>query len=311
MEASHGDHVVHFFWHEDELVDRIGRYVRQALAADAAAIVVATEGHRRDLEAWLTSHGIDFETACAAGQLYLRDARETLARFFVDGVLDGARFRDVVGDLIRSAGATGRAVSIYGEMVAVLWQTGQVSATMALESLWRDLNREHGFSLLCAYPAEDVDTDPKGQTVAELCGLHSALTWRPPPLTGGAGEIAERSRIFSDQTDSPRAARHFVTGVLEEWHVVGEPNEDAALVISELASNALLHAQSDCMVTVSLTRDAIYIAVKDHAATLPMLRPPVGLESSSRGLSMVAAVSRRWGADLLDEGKVVWAELRR
>jgi anti-sigma regulatory factor (Ser/Thr protein kinase) len=102
-----------------------------------------------------------------------------------------------------------------------------------------------------------------------------------------------------------------VTGVLKEWHVAGDPVDDAALVTSELAANALLHAHSDCTVTVSLTRDAIYIAVRDHAATLPTRRPPVGLQSSGRGLTMVSAVSRGWGADLLDEGKVVWAELRR
>ena len=69
-------------------------------------------------------------------------------------MIDGARFREVVGDLIRSGGAASRAVYIYGEMVAILWQAGHVAATMALESLWNDLGRDHDFSVLCAYPAE-------------------------------------------------------------------------------------------------------------------------------------------------------------
>ena len=81
IEASRGDHIGYFYGHEDELVDRIGRYVRQALAADAVAIVVASASHRRGLEAWLTSHGIDSDTAGAAGLLHLVDAGETLGRF--------------------------------------------------------------------------------------------------------------------------------------------------------------------------------------------------------------------------------------
>ncbi len=311
IEASRGDHIGYFYGHEDELVDRIGRYVRQALAADAVAIVVASASHRRGLEAWLRSHGIDSDTAGAAGLLHLVDAGETLGRFLVDGVIDGARFREVVGDLIRSGGATGRAVYIYGEMVAILWQDGHVAATMALESLWNDLGRDHDFSVLCAYPAEAPGADPQGEASAGLRGLHSALISPVPSPPAGPNGVTERSRIFPARAESPRAARHFVTAVLKGWDVAGDAVDDAALVTSELASNALLHAESDCVVTASLTRNAIYVAVEDQAATLPTLRPPVGLEPSGRGLSMVCAVSRRWGADLLDEGKVVWAELRR
>jgi anti-sigma regulatory factor (Ser/Thr protein kinase) len=311
IEASRGDHLAYFYGHEDELVDRIGRYVRRAFAAGAAVIVVASASHRRGLEADLTSHGIDPDAARAAGLLLVADAEETLGRFFVDGVIDGARFREVAGDLIRSASATGRAVCVYGEMVAILWQAGHVTATMALESLWNDLGRDHDFSVLCAYPAQAVGTDAQGEALARLRGWHSALISPVPSAARGSDVVTERSRTFPARADSPRAARHFVTTALKAWDVVGDRVDDAALVTSELASNALLHAKSDCVVTVSLTRNVIYIAVEDHAANLPRLRPPVGLESSGRGLSMVSAVSRRWGADLLGEGKVVWAELRR
>ncbi len=263
------------------------------------------------LEAYLTAHGIDSDRARAAGLLQVLDAEETLSRFFVDGVIDGARFREVAGGLIRSGGATGRAVYVYGEMVAILWQAGHVTATMALESLWNDLGRDHDFSVLCAYQAQTLGADPQGEALTGLRGLHSALISPVPSPAGGPDAVTERSRTFPARADSPRAARHFVTTVLKQWDVVGDAVDDAALVTSELASNALLHAESDFVVTASLTRDAIYIAVEDHAATLPRLRPPIGLEPSGRGPSMVSAVSRRWGADLLDEGKVVWAELRR
>jgi anti-sigma regulatory factor (Ser/Thr protein kinase) len=141
--------------------------------------------------------------------------------------------------------------------------------------------------------------------------LHSALVWAPPPSPGGRAGVLEQSRTFPRRDDSPRAARHFVSAALGRWGVSGELLDDAALIVTELGSNALLHARSDFTVTVVLTRATLCLSVEDHSPVLPTRRPAGALEPSGRGLGMVAALSRRWGADLVDEGKVVWAELAR
>jgi hypothetical protein len=305
------DHAVHFYRRDDELVDRLGRYVQRALSTDSAAVVVATPGHLRSLEGWLEAHATDPEAARSAGLLHLLDSRESLGRLMVGDEVDPGRFRHIVGSLIRQAAVGGRAVYVYGEMVALLWAAGQVAATMALEALWNELSQELCFSLLCGYPVETVGEDFDATTLSELCSMHSALFWAPPPLSDAAGAVRERSRIFPHQSDSPRAARRFVSEALRDWNLSGDLVEDVALVVTELTSNALVHAHSDCLVTVSLTGDAVYLAVKDHAPVLPTRRPAGELETSGRGLAMVAAVSRRWGADLLDQDKVVWAELPR
>jgi anti-sigma regulatory factor (Ser/Thr protein kinase) len=310
-EASHRDHVVHFYYRESELVERVGRYVRRALASDGAAIVVATAPHRRGVESWLAAHGIDPVAARRAGLLYSLDARDTLRRFCLAGEPDRDRFRSVVGRLIGQAGAGRRAVYVYGEMVALLWKAQLVTATMTLESLWHDLGREHAFSLFCGYPASVLEGDVAGKTLSDLCSLHSALIWAPPPLFGGEAGVLNRSHTFPCRDDSPRAARHFVSAALEGWGVSGDLLDDAALIVTELASNALLHARSESTVTVALAGPTVCLSVRDHSAVLPTRRPAGALESSGRGLGMVAAISRRWGADLVDEGKVVWAELPR
>jgi anti-sigma regulatory factor (Ser/Thr protein kinase) len=311
IEASRRDHIVHFYRHDDELVDRVGRYARRAITSDSAAVVLATPSHRHGVETWLGGHGIDPGTARASGLLYLMDARETLGRFSADGRLDERDFREVVGGLIRQAAAGGRAVYLYGEMVAVLWEAGLIPATIALESLWNELGRELDFSLFCGYPASALGDDAAGQALAELCSLHSALIWAPPPFSDASEGVVERSQTFPHRADSPRAARHFVSATLEKWGVEGELLDDAALVVTELTSNALLHAHSDSSVTVALTSDAIYLSVHDHNPVLPTRRPATDMQPSGRGLGMVAVVSRHWGADLVDEGKIVWAELRR
>jgi hypothetical protein len=311
VEASGQDHLVYFYRRDDELVDRVGRYVRQAITSGAAAVVVATARHRQGVEVWLAAHGIDADTVRAGGLLYTVDAQETLNHFFRDGHADRRRFGEVIGGLIRQAGAGRRPVYVYGEMVALLWEASLVMATMALESLWNELGRELDFSLFCAYPAEVVEGQHDHQTLTDLCSLHSALMWAPPPLSGTHGGAVEQSRIFPHRADSPRAARHFVSETLQGWGVTGDVRDDAALTVTELTSNSLLHAHSDFMVTLALTAEAVYLSVQDHAAVLPTRRPVGELALSGRGLGMVAAVSQRWGADLLEDGKVVWAELRR
>jgi anti-sigma regulatory factor (Ser/Thr protein kinase) len=259
----------------------------------------------------LAAHGIDPVTARTTGVLYTLDARETLRRFCVAGEPDRHKFRQVVGGLIRQAGAGRQGVYIYGEMVTVLWKAGLVTATMALESLWNQLGRELDFSLFCGYPASALAGDEAGKTLAELCSLHSALIWAPPPLSGGDAGVLEQSRSLPRRDDSPRAARHFVSAALQSWGVAGDLLDDAALIVTELTSNALLHARSESRVTVVLAGTTLCLAVRDHSTVLPTRRPAGELESSGRGLGMVAAISRRWGADLVDEGKVVWAELAR
>ena len=83
------------------------------------------------------------------------DADTTLSSLLVDGEPDRDRFRSVVGTLLsdlcsRHAGG----VSVYGEMVGLLWSQGRVAAALRLEELWNELQRELPFSLLCGYRIE-------------------------------------------------------------------------------------------------------------------------------------------------------------
>jgi hypothetical protein len=225
----------------------------------------------------------------------------------VDGHPDPRRFLDAVGRLINEAGSGSRPVYVYGEMVAELWEAGQVNAALALEALWNELRRELAFSLFCAYPAEVVAGHANRAALAGICGLHSGVIGAPPP----GHHTAELTRVFPAAADSPRAARRFVVNTLQAWGAERQVVDNAALVVTELTTNAMMHARSGSKVRVWASRDAIRIAVEDAAAVLPVQRSPSSLASSGRGLALVAALSQRWGADLLDEGKVVWAELPR
>jgi anti-sigma regulatory factor (Ser/Thr protein kinase) len=92
--------------------------------------------------------------------------------------------------------------------------------------------------------------------------------------------------------------------------------ERAALLVSELVTNAIVHAASDVRIRVSagpVTR----IEVEDDSPRLPdpphSHAPPTvdALEPGGLGLAIVEGVASRWGADRLPDGKVVWFELDR
>lgn len=86
--------------------------------------------------------------------------------------------------------------------------------------------------------------------------------------------------------------------------------DDAQLVVSELATNVVLHAHTDFEVTVTLLADTVLLAVADGSISLPTPRP-TPRAGHGHGLTLVASVAERCGTRPDVDGKVVWAELRR
>jgi len=89
---------------------------------------------------------------------------------------------------------------------------------------------------------------------------------------------------------------------------------DAALVISELLSNALRHAgplpSSGLRVAWDLDADSVRISVSDGGGpSRPEFGEPTPTATGGRGLRIVARLSRRWGTLCDDEGTTVWAEV--
>jgi len=89
---------------------------------------------------------------------------------------------------------------------------------------------------------------------------------------------------------------------------------DAALVLSELISNALRHASplpgAKVKVAWILRRDSVEVAVSDGGGrTVPELAQPTASSVGGRGLGIVARLSRHWGVRSGDGEMTVWAEL--
>jgi anti-sigma regulatory factor (Ser/Thr protein kinase) len=117
------------------------------------------------------------------------------------------------------------------------------------------------------------------------------------------------TRTFEPQADQIGAARRFASATLAGWGIV---DVDVALLVSELATNAVLHARSEFAVTVSATAERVRVEVFDRNSRLPSLVAVPADAYSGRGLMLVEAMATAWGVDAsIEDGKAIWFELRR
>jgi two-component sensor histidine kinase len=121
-------------------------------------------------------------------------------------------------------------------------------------------------------------------------------------------------RVFAENLEripeSAAVARTLVTDALTAWELM-QLKDTAALVLSELVSNAVNHARGEGM-RVSVIRRAdrrVRLSVIDRDRTRPRVRPMTMDGEGGRGLVLIDAVSVAWGVDVLPGGKRVWADL--
>jgi anti-sigma regulatory factor (Ser/Thr protein kinase) len=111
---------------------------------------------------------------------------------------------------------------------------------------------------------------------------------------------------FPPQRASVSAARHFVTEMLVAAGVTGVIDE-ARLLVSELATNAVVHAATDFSVSVHISSGRVYVEVRDGDPvdlTEPVEARPPAL--GGHGLQIVGRLAGSWGSRVEDHGKVVW-----
>ncbi|MGW4225120.1 ATP-binding protein [Streptomyces bauhiniae] len=134
----------------------------------------------------------------------------------------------------------------------------------------------------------------------------------PASATAGAGR---RFRFeLAAHPGSPARARSLARTRLADWSVCADTCESAVLVVSELVTNAVVHTASSRVVCELADHDGLVrIAVRDEGCAPGEPHPAQQRpdEEHGRGLLLVAALCRAWGAQEYGPGLLVWAELDR
>ena len=138
----------------------------------------------------------------------------------------------------------------------------------------------------------------------------------PEPDFAEEAEEADRAaRLLID--DDPRSvglARRFLREFLAESDVPEEVSETAQLCLSELVTNAVVHANTTSELRATLDSGVLTVAVRDrgqakHSRPSAEARPDADadpLRVYGRGLQLVEALADRWGSDRDAVGTTVW-----
>jgi hypothetical protein len=184
--AGPDGHAVVFYADDCELSQRVGEFLAEALTTGGTAVVVATPAHRLALDAWIGLAGVDVTAAMTRGSYLELDAAETLAKFMVNDRPDPAEFWQIISPVIQQASESGSPVHVYGEMVALLWESGQTGAAIEAEALWNEMASRFSFSLYCGYSASSVSDPELSDALAQVFLAHTTAAGAPPDL----GQVA-------------------------------------------------------------------------------------------------------------------------
>jgi anti-sigma regulatory factor (Ser/Thr protein kinase) len=134
---------------------------------------------------------------------------------------------------------------------------------------------------------------------------------KPSPAAGPTAERTFRFQLPAHPA-TPARARRLARSGLAGWRVVGDTHDTTLLVISELVTNAVVHTGGHGVVCeVRLVPGALRVTVCDEGCATDeiQVRAPDPEREHGRGLLLVDAMCRAWGARRQDAGMLVWAEI--
>jgi GAF domain-containing protein/anti-sigma regulatory factor (Ser/Thr protein kinase) len=283
-------------------IDRCGAWVTMACAGHPRPVVVRRAG-------WIDVRGQPGTLLGVLERLDVSEDRVGLGPgdalvFFTDGISEA---RNGAGDqfaeealqsvLLHSIGTTAEELVERVQRAALEYSGGSLGDDAAL--------------LVVRVPPEAA-TDPDGRLRSAL-GEEAVAPNYPLP-DGGHSERLQPPREARMQLPphptSARRARQFLSGVVNSWRMPELDRGDAELLLSEVATNAILHARSDFTVIVRYDGRNLRVEVGDGSRAEP--RPPITEAPDApggRGLVVLEQLAARWGMLRTARGKRVWFEI--
>lgn len=161
-------HSVRIYDDDDGLALRVAEYLGAGLSGGEAVRVIAVPEHWEGISRRMTDDGVDLQDAQRSGQVKFIDARATLDQVTTAEFPDRSKFNRVIGDLVGPL----HAFRIYGELVDLLWQDGQLDEALRMEGYWDELLGHGDGKLLCSY-AMNLSDETHGAAFSRISEAHA------------------------------------------------------------------------------------------------------------------------------------------
>ena len=175
--AGARDHIVQLYQDQEFLNRAVCRFAAGAIASGEGVILVPTTAHWEAFRPRLDAEGVDIKAAQARGQLTVVDADELLPQFMRNSMPDAPVFLGLAADVIQRSRGAGRYPKVrwWGEMVNILWERGDVAASMNLEDQFDRLAHEHEIAIFCSFSMDNFDGEVHSRMLPRLGQNHSHL----------------------------------------------------------------------------------------------------------------------------------------
>jgi len=296
---------------DDRFCAAVFGYVEPDPGGGGASVTLACAGHPRPVvvrrDGWLdirgqpgTLVGVLDELDVTVDHVALHPGDALV--FYTDGVSEsrnseGEQFadEDMAQTLLEATGRTAAELAAAIRERAVTFSGGTLGDDLAVLVLRVPPDGAGGPG------ATSTSTAPAART-----GRRAA---RPPVPARPLPPRSARLSLPSDATGA-RAARRFLAAVLSSWRMPEMIEGDAALLLSELATNAIVHARSPLAVIVRYDGAFLRVEVGDGSQAQPTLRLPSRPDAiGGRGLVLVDRMASAWGILPTARGKRVWFNL--
>jgi len=170
--AAPAFHAVRFYESPESICQAAAEFIGEAIAAHQPALIIIRSERRALLLDDLGERGFDVDALLAAGDLLVLDARETLAALMVNGQPSASVLDEHAAVMFERLchGRQDCTIWAYGEMVDLLWESGDPVAAMLMEILWNRLAATWKLCILCGYSVRNVYKDAN---IADIVGQHT------------------------------------------------------------------------------------------------------------------------------------------
>jgi hypothetical protein len=175
--AGPRDHIVQLYQDQEFLNRAVCRFAAGAISNGEGVILVPTAAHWDAFRPRLEVEGVDVKAAQGRGQLTIVDADELLPRFMRDAMPDAPVFLGLASDVVANARDVDRypRVRWWGEMVNILWEQGNVAASMSLEDQFHHLAHHHEIAIFCSFVMDNFNSEVHTRMLPRLSQNHSHL----------------------------------------------------------------------------------------------------------------------------------------